>query len=94
MTRDEFKSHILNATDPVKAPEALSAIKEGVEELFATNEAAAAQASADKQKIDELQQVNMRMFLRSGSRSDKPADEEETIDEFNARMGKLIRGEE
>lgn len=94
MTRDEFNTYIVNAADSTKAPEALAAIRDGVSELFVENEAAAAKAASDKQKIDELQQVNMRMFLRSGGQQGSDTEEEESLEEFNARMGKLIRGEE
>lgn len=96
MTREEFKAHMIDATDAVKAPEALAAIRDGVEELFTTNEAAQAQATKDKATIHELQGVNMRMFLRGGNGQQEGGQEEqeETLDEYNARIGKMIRGEE
>lgn len=96
MTRDEFNTYIVNAADSTKAPEALAAIRDGVEELFTTNEAAQAQAIKDKATIQELQGVNMRMFLRGGNGQQEGGQEEpeETLDEYNARIGKMIRGEE
>lgn len=94
MTRDEFNAYMTDAADSVKAPEALSKIRDGVIELFTSNEAAAAQAAKDKQKIDELQGVNMRMFLRGGAETSTAEEHDETIDEYKARMAAAIRGEE
>lgn len=97
MTRDEFTSYLTDAADPNKAPEALTKIRDGVSELFASSEAAQAQAKKDKATIEELQGVNMRMFLRdtgTGSGARQEQEHEETLDEYNARIGRMIRGEE
>lgn len=96
MTREEFKAHMTDAADPNKAPIALAAIREGVEELFTTGETAAKTLADNEATINELRSVNMKLFLRQGAGTDTEQDEpqEETLDQYNDRIGKMIRGEE
>lgn len=95
MTRDEFKGYMADAADANKAPAALAAISDGVAELFATSESAAAKIAEHEATISELRNVNTQMLLRSvGADGAEDEPKEETLDEFNARMGKLMRGEE
>lgn len=94
MTREEFAAFMKDAADANKAPDALSRIKDGVEEMFATIDTLSESKTANEATIAELRDVNMRMFLRQGSPAEDDEDEEETLDEMDERLRKQILEED
>lgn len=82
-----------SASDPNKAPEALSQLREAIMADNDTLEANNVTIGKLNEDIATLRDTNQRLFLRvTGDEADEPA-HEETTEELNERLRKQIFGD-
>ena len=90
MTREEFDTLLTQAADPNQTALALSQIREGVGELFNSNENLAQQVAEGNETINQLRQTNMQLFLRIGGQAPEEEEKEETLEEMDERLRKML----
>ena len=90
MTREEFDTLLTQAADPNQTALALSQIREGVGELFNSNENLSKQVNDDNETIAQLRQTNMQLFLRIGGQAPQEEEKEETLEEMDERLRKML----
>ena len=90
MTREEFDTLLTQATDPNQTALALSQIREGVGELFNSNEKLSQQVADGNETIAQLRQTNMQLFLRIGGQAPEEEEKEETLEEMDERLRKML----
>lgn len=96
MTNEELEVLLTQAADPNTAPVALSSLRDNVRDLISNVGTLTAQTQADAKTIADLRDVNMRLFLKTGSGAETGGQEEEheeTVEELNERLRKTLRGE-
>lgn len=90
MTREEFDTLLTQAADPNQTALALSQIREGVGELFNSNENLSQQVAESNETIAQLRQTNMQLFLRIGGQAPEEEEKEETLEEMDERLRKML----
>ena len=90
MTREEFDTLLTQAADPNQTALALSQIREGVGELFNSNENLSQQVAESNDTIAQLRQTNMQLFLRIGGQAPEEEEKEETLEEMDERLRKML----
>lgn len=90
MTREEFDTLLTQAADPNQTALALSQIREGVGELFNSNENLSQQVNDSNETINQLRQTNMQLFLRIGGQAPEEEEKEETLEEMDERLRKML----
>lgn len=90
MTREEFDGLLTQAADPNQTALALSQIREGVGELFNSNENLSQQVAESNETIAQLRQTNMQLFLRIGGQAPEEEEKEETLEEMDERLRKML----
>ena len=90
MTREEFNTMLTQAADPNQTALALSQIREGVGELFNSNENLSQQVAEGNETINQLRQTNMQLFLRIGGQAPEEEEKEETLEEMDERLRKML----
>ena len=90
MTREEFDTLLTQAADPNQTALALSQIREGVGELFNSNENLSQQVTESNETIAQLRQTNMQLFLRIGGQAPEEEEKEETLEEMDERLRKML----
>ena len=90
MTREEFNTLLTQAADPNQTALALSQIREGVGELFNSNENLSQQVAESNETIAQLRQTNMQLFLRIGGQAPEEEEKEETLEEMDERLRKML----
>lgn len=90
MTREEFDTLLTQATDPNQTALALSQIREGVGELYNSNENLSQQVAESNETIAQLRQTNMQLFLRIGGQAPQEEEKEETLEEMDERLRKML----
>lgn len=90
MTREEFETLLTQAADPNQTALALSQIREGVGELFNSNENLSQQVAEGNETIAQLRQTNMQLFLRIGGQAPQEEEKEETLEEMDERLRKML----
>ena len=90
MTREEFETLLTQATDPNQTAMALAQIREGVGELFNSNENLSKQVNDSNETINQLRQTNMQLFLRIGGQAPEEEEKEETLEEMDERLRKML----
>lgn len=90
MTREEFDTLLTQAADPNQTALALSQIREGVGELFNSNENLSQQVAESNDTIAQLRQTNMQLFLRIGGQAPQEEEKEETLEEMDERLRKML----
>ena len=90
MTREEFETLLTQAADPNQTALALSQIREGVGELFNSNENLSQQVAEGNETIAELRQTNRQLFLRIGGQAPEEEEKEETLEEMDERLRKML----
>lgn len=90
MTREEFDTLLTQAADPNQTALALSQIREGVGELFNSNENLSQQVAEGNDTIAQLRQTNMQLFLRIGGQAPEEEEKEETLEEMDERLRKML----
>lgn len=90
MTREEFDTLLTQAADPNQTALALSQIREGVGELFNSNENLSQQVAEGNETIAQLRQTNMQLFLRIGGQAPEEEEKEETLEEMDERLRKML----
>lgn len=90
MTREEFDTLLTQAADPNQTALALSQIREGVGELFNSNENLSQQVAEGNETINQLRQTNMQLFLRIGGQAPEEEEKEETLEEMDERLRKML----
>ena len=90
MTREEFNTLLTQAADPNQTAMALSQIREGVGELFNSNENLSQQVTESNETIAQLRQTNMQLFLRIGGQAPEEEEKEETLEEMDERLRKML----
>ena len=90
MTREEFETLLTQAADPNQTALALSQIREGVGELFNSNENLSQQVAESNETIAQLRQTNMQLFLRIGGQAPEEEEKEETLEEMDERLRKML----
>lgn len=90
MTREEFDTLLTQAADPNQTALALSQIREGVGELFNSNENLSQQVAESNETIAQLRQTNMQLFLRIGGQAPQEEEKEETLEEMDERLRKML----
>lgn len=95
LTIEQYNQLLIDAADSTKAPEALSKLRDEGAEIFTTLTSAATRATEDAAKIKELQDVNMRMFLKD-TRTITPTEEEHepTDAEIDAKFREALFGKD
>ena len=89
--RDLVNQIVLNQTDTSKLTEGLEKIVKVYEEKYTTGETLATELESNKEKISELQRVNMDFFLKLHQQEpitkeeDKP--KEKTLEEIALELG-------
>lgn len=96
MTIEELEALLKQAADPNSAPEALATLREKVSEIITVNGTLASQHAEDEKTIGDLRDVNMRMFLRTGSEptGDNSVPEEETPEQVTERLRNMYFNKE
>lgn len=94
MTKDEFDGLLLQAANADTAPEALSKIRDGVNDLFGEAETLKAANEASTKQIADLRDTNMRLFLRTTGNVKDEDEHEETVEELNERLRKKLLGDD
>ena len=93
--RDELNAMLTAAANPETAAEALADLATAITDVYDAYEGAVTQHNNDTATIASLRDSNMRLFLRlSGGNEDTDDDHEETLDEYNTRISKMINEEE
>ena len=90
MTREEFDTLLTQAADPNQTAMALAQIREGVGELFNSNENLSQQVAESNETIAQLRQTNMQLFLRIGGQAPEEEEKEETLEEMDERLRKML----
>lgn len=90
MTREEFDTLLTQAADPNQTAIALTQIREGVGELFNSNENLSQQVAEGNETIAQLRQTNMQLFLRIGGQAPEEEEKEETLEEMDERLRKML----
>ena len=90
MTREEFDTLLTQAADPNQTALALSQIREGVGELFNSNENLSQQVAESNETIAQLRQTNMQLFLRIGGQAPEEEEKEETLEEMDERLRQVL----
>ena len=90
MTREEFDTLLTQAADPNQTALALSQIREGVGELFNSNENLSQQVAESNETIAQPRQTNMQLFLRIGGQAPEEEEKEETLEEMDERLRKML----
>ena len=90
MTREEFETLLTQAADPNQTAIALTQIREGVGELFNSNENLSQQVAEGNETINQLRQTNMQLFLRIGGQAPEEEEKEETLEEMDERLRKML----
>ena len=90
MTREEFETLLTQAADPNQTAIALTQIREGVGELFNSNENLSQQVAESNETIAQLRQTNMQLFLRIGGQAPEEEEKEETLEEMDERLRKML----
>ena len=90
MTREEFDTLLTQAADPNQTALALSQMREGVGELFNSNENLSQQVAESNDTIAQLRQTNMQLFLRIGGQAPEEEEKEETLEEMDERLRKML----
>lgn len=90
MTREEFETLLTQASDPNQTAMALTQIREGVGELFNSNENLSQQVAESNETIAQLRQTNMQLFLRIGGQAPEEEEKEETLEEMDERLRKML----
>ena len=90
MTREEFDTLLTQAADPNQTALALSQIREGVGELFNSNDNLSQQVAESNETIAQLRQTNMQLFLRIGGQAPEEEEKEETLEEMDERLRKML----
>lgn len=90
MTREEFDTLLTQAADPNQTAIALTQIREGVGELFNSNENLSQQVAESNETIAQLRQTNMQLFLRIGGQAPEEEEKEETLEEMDERLRKML----
>ena len=90
MTREEFDTLLTQAADPNQTALALSQIREGVGELFNSNENLSKQVNDSNETINQLRQTKMQLFLRIGGQAPEEEEKEETLEEMDERLRKML----
>lgn len=89
--RELVNQLVLNQTDTAKLTEGLEKIVKVYEEKYTTGETLSTELDANKERISELQRVNMDFFLKLHQQEplvkeeDKPV--EKTIEEIALELG-------
>lgn len=91
LTLEQYTALLTDAADPVKLPEVLAKLRDEADEMYTSLSTAKKQAETDKATIQQLQEVNMRMFLRGGQdmqQADEPHEKtpEEIDNDFRSRL--------
>lgn len=95
LTIEQYNQLLIDAADSAKAPEALTKLRDEGAEIFTTLTSAATQATADAAKIKELQEVNMRMFLKNTTPVQPQEEEHELTDaEIDAKFREALLGKD
>ena len=87
MTREEFNELVTAAANPDTGIEALSKLKEEGASVFDTIDSLTADIESKDNRIRDLQDSNMKLFLKVGTPEEvkEPADEVAELEtEFNA----------
>lgn len=90
MTREEFDTLLTQAADPNQTAMALTQIREGVDTLFNSNENLSQQVAESNETIAQLRQTNMQLFLRIGGQAPEEEEKEETLEEMDERLRKML----
>ena len=90
MTREELETLLTQASDPNQTAMALTQIREGVGELFNSNENLSQQVAESNETIAQLRQTNMQLFLRIGGQAPEEEEKEETLEEMDERLRKML----
>ena len=77
MTRERAKELFELAVNPDRAPDALSELRAGVDELFTENDTFRENNETLNNQITQLREVNLNLFLRMGKEQEDTVIEEE-----------------
>lgn len=91
LTLEQYNALLADAADPVKLPEVLTKLRDEANEMYTSLTTAKKKAETDEATIKQLQEVNMRMFLKGGQdvqQEDEPHEKtpEEIDADFRARL--------
>lgn len=87
MTREEYFALLDAAAHPDTGIDALSTLKENGKELFDNLDSLTTKVTENETRIRDLQDSNMKLFLRIGSpdqTKEEPDESETLLNEFNA----------